>query len=331
MAVDLLTWVCEKLTENAPHAANGLADFVADRVLRRFVVLAELESMTEADPEDVRLYIREAYTLEGEALAAAQGKLTQLTAPAEALAASANVQTTERKQWAAVKALGGNRAVANLLAALDMRERVEAIAKKYSLTLLQPAGATTAPAAAMDGAAVAAALKSAKAGGGGTATASASGSEKAAMKQGRCIDSRLVSQIENGREFGGKKELEALAKEWAEKEVSGLSDTEVRSWLYDHAAVDGAVTHGFRTKMQKSGVECHQMSLMSVQEYTAAPEANPMTSFLRELHATHKKLIVADINALRHQGDGEKIYEAHIKGCHADDMNRPKSWSASHD
>ena len=61
MAVDLLTWVCEKLTNNAPHAANGLADFVADRVLRRFVVLAELESMTEADPEDVRLYIREAY------------------------------------------------------------------------------------------------------------------------------------------------------------------------------------------------------------------------------------------------------------------------------
>ena len=47
MAVDLLTWVCEKLTNNAPHAANGLADFVADRVLRRFVVLAELESMTE--------------------------------------------------------------------------------------------------------------------------------------------------------------------------------------------------------------------------------------------------------------------------------------------
>ena len=33
MAVDLLTWVCEKLTNNAPHAANGLADFVADRVL----------------------------------------------------------------------------------------------------------------------------------------------------------------------------------------------------------------------------------------------------------------------------------------------------------
>ena len=64
MAVDLLTWVCEKLTNNAPHAANGLADFVADRVLRRFVVLAELESMTEADPEDVRLYIREAYTLD---------------------------------------------------------------------------------------------------------------------------------------------------------------------------------------------------------------------------------------------------------------------------
>ena len=114
MAVDLLTWVCEKLTNNAPHAANGLADFVADRVLRRFIVLAELESMTEADPEDVRLYIREAYTLEGEALAAAQGKLTQLTAPAEALAVSANVQTMERKQWAAVKALGGNRAVANL-------------------------------------------------------------------------------------------------------------------------------------------------------------------------------------------------------------------------
>ena len=68
MATDLLTWVCEKLTNNAPHAANGLADFVADRVLRRFVVLAELESITEADPEDVRLYIREAYTLEGEAL-----------------------------------------------------------------------------------------------------------------------------------------------------------------------------------------------------------------------------------------------------------------------
>ena len=55
MAVDLLTWVCEKLTNNAPHAANGLADFVADRVLRRFVVLTELESMMEADPEDVRL------------------------------------------------------------------------------------------------------------------------------------------------------------------------------------------------------------------------------------------------------------------------------------
>ena len=149
MATDLLTWVCEKLTNNAPHAANGLADFVADRVLRRFVVLAELESITEADPEDVRLYIREAYTLEGEALVAAQGKLTQLTAPAEALTASGNVQNMERKQWAAVKALGGNRAVANLLVALDMRERVEAIARKYSLTLLQPAGATTAPAAAM--------------------------------------------------------------------------------------------------------------------------------------------------------------------------------------
>ena len=41
MATDLLTWVCEKLTNNAPHAANGLADFVADRVLRRFVVLAD--------------------------------------------------------------------------------------------------------------------------------------------------------------------------------------------------------------------------------------------------------------------------------------------------
>ena len=50
MAVDLLTWVCGKLADNAPHAANGLADFVADRILRRFVVLAELESMTEADP-----------------------------------------------------------------------------------------------------------------------------------------------------------------------------------------------------------------------------------------------------------------------------------------
>ena len=61
MAVDLLTWVCEKLTGNAPHAANGLADFVADRVLRRFVVLTELESMMEADPEDVRLIIREVY------------------------------------------------------------------------------------------------------------------------------------------------------------------------------------------------------------------------------------------------------------------------------
>ena len=55
MAVDLLTWVCEKLTNNAPHATNGLADFVADRVLRRFVVLTELENMMEADPEDVRL------------------------------------------------------------------------------------------------------------------------------------------------------------------------------------------------------------------------------------------------------------------------------------
>ena len=42
MAVDLLTWVCGKLADNAPHAANGLADFVADRVLRRFVVLTEL-------------------------------------------------------------------------------------------------------------------------------------------------------------------------------------------------------------------------------------------------------------------------------------------------
>ena len=59
MATDLLTWVCEKLTNNAPHAANGLADFVADRVLRRFVVLAELESITEADPEDVRLDTRQ--------------------------------------------------------------------------------------------------------------------------------------------------------------------------------------------------------------------------------------------------------------------------------
>eukprot|EP01045_Picozoa_sp_COSAG04_P050851 COSAG04_NODE_20821_length_385_cov_1.765734_1_plen_53_part_00 len=50
MAVDLLTWVCGKLADNAPHAANGLADFVADRVLRRFVVLTELENMMEADP-----------------------------------------------------------------------------------------------------------------------------------------------------------------------------------------------------------------------------------------------------------------------------------------
>ena len=112
MAVDLLTWVCEKLTNNAPHAANGLADFVADRVLRRFVVLAELESMTEADPEDVRLYIREAYTLEGEALAAAQGKLTQLATPAEELTASGSAHSLRTAScdlidFRALRALGG--------------------------------------------------------------------------------------------------------------------------------------------------------------------------------------------------------------------------------
>ena len=50
--------------------------------------------MMEADPEDVRLIIREVYTLEGEALTAAQGELTQLTAPAEQLAWDCGTSST---------------------------------------------------------------------------------------------------------------------------------------------------------------------------------------------------------------------------------------------
>ena len=315
MATGLLDHICQDVADKAPGAKAGLAEFFAARVLRKHWDAEDYQAVVDADPADLVHYVYDVCSLEGEALATAQAAVGKLTPPARNLPAGA-ASTMAHRHWTLIKELGQNRAVANRLVALDWKAGATKVAQDNGIALRSTSAAAASKGGTAETAVMAqlAAATAAAVGASGGSSTMVTAAEKAKMRQGKIIDHRLIQAIERGGSYEGQRELEMYANEWID-ETEGMSDTELRAFLYDVYRAE--VKKGFRTRFQEASQALWQLSVMQVQTFSSRQNCKEV-EFLRQMSETHTRLMTADVDRLRMRGDGQKVYEEHIQGTHVD-------------